>query len=196
MNTYDDHPRSVLDFWFGAPDDPDHGRPREAWFRKDDAYDAAIRARFGALVERAIDGALAHWRRTPLEALAEIVVLDQFPRNAVRGTPRAFAGDRRALAAARALVAGGGDRTLLAVHRQFAYLPFEHAEDRAAQAESMRLFRGLAAEHPECAGLVEWADKHRVIVERFGRFPHRNLVLGRVSTAEEIEFLKGPGSGF
>lgn len=196
MNAMDDEARSVLDFWFGAPDASDYGQPREAWFRKDDAFDAAIRMRFAALVERAIAGALAHWQRTPLEALAEIVVLDQFPRNAWRGTPRAFAGDRRALAAARALVATGGDRGLLGVQRQFAYLPFEHAEDRAMQAESMRLFRGLAADHPEHADLIEWADRHRVIVERFGRFPHRNLVLGRASTAEEVEFLKQPGSGF
>jgi uncharacterized protein (DUF924 family) len=102
----------------------------------------------------------------------------------------------RALPAARALVASGADRGLLAVQRQFVYLPFEHAESAALQDQAMRLFEQLAADHPEQAGLVEWADKHRVIIERFGRFPHRNLVLGRVSTAEEIEFLQQPGSGF
>ena len=123
-------------------------------------------------------------------------MLDQFTRNVFRDTPRAFAGDARALQAARALVAGGADRGLLAVQRQFIYLPFEHAESPALQDEALRLFEQLAADHPEQAGLVEWADKHRVIIERFGRFPHRNLVLGRVSTAEEIEFLKQPGSGF
>ena len=196
MNAMDDEARSVLDFWFGAPDASDYGQPREAWFRKDDAFDAAIRMRFAALVERAIAGALAHWQRTPLEALAEIVVLDQFPRNAWRGTPRAFAGDRRALAAARALVAAGSDRGLLGVQRQFAYLPFEHAEDRAMQEEAMRLFAGLAAEHPEQADLLRWAAAHRDIVARFGRFPHRNLVLGRVSTADELAFLQQPGSSF
>ena len=123
-------------------------------------------------------------------------MLDQFTRNVFRDTPRAFAGDARALAAAQALVASGADRGLPGVQRQFVYLPFEHAESIALQDEAQRLFMQLAADHPEQAGLVEWADKHRVIIERFGRFPHRNLVLGRVSTAEELEFLKQPGSGF
>jgi uncharacterized protein (DUF924 family) len=188
--------QDVLDFWFGAPGSPEHGREREAWFLKDAVFDRAIATRFGALIERAVAGALAHWQGEPLGALAEIVVLDQFTRNAFRDTPRAFAGDARALGAARALVASGADRGLLAVQRQFIYLPFEHAESPALQDEALRLFEQLAADHPEQAGLVEWALKHRVIIERFGRFPHRNLVLGRVSTAEEIEFLRQPGSGF
>ena len=188
--------QDVLDFWFGAPGSPEHGRERQAWFRKDAAFDRAIATRFGALIDGALAGALAHWQAEPLGALAEIVVLDQFTRNVFRDTPRAFAGDARALQAARTLVAGGADRGLLAVQRQFIYLPFEHAESPALQDEALRLFEQLAADHPQQAGLVEWADKHRVIIERFGRFPHRNLVLGRVSTAEEIEFLKQPGSGF
>jgi uncharacterized protein (DUF924 family) len=192
----DDDARSVLDFWFGAPGSPEHGRSREAWFRKDAAFDAEIAARFGALIERALGGALAAWSRQPRSALAEIVVLDQFTRNVFRGTPKAFAGDARALAAARALVASGEDRGLLAMQRQFVYLPFEHAEDLRMQDEALRLFGALAAEHPEHADLVQWAGKHRVIIERFGRFPHRNLVLGRVSTDEEIEFLRQPGSSF
>ena len=188
--------QDVLDFWFGAPGSPEHGREREAWFRKDAAFDRAIATRFAALIERGIAGALSHWQATPLGALAEIVVLDQFTRNVFRDTPRAFAGDARALQAAQALVASGADRGLLAVQRQFVYLPFEHAESAALQDEALRLFGQLAADHPEQAGLIEWADRHRVIIERFGRFPHRNLVLGRVSTAEEIEFLAQPGSGF
>jgi uncharacterized protein (DUF924 family) len=192
----DEDVRAVLDFWFGAPGSPEHGRVREGWFRKDDAFDAEIAARFGAVIERALGGALAAWSRQPESALAEIVVLDQFPRNVFRGTPKAFAGDPRALAAARALVASGEDRGLLAMQRQFVYLPFEHAEDLRMQDEALRLFGALAAEHPEHADLVQWAEKHRVIIERFGRFPHRNLVLGRVSTDEEIEFLKQPGSSF
>ena len=188
--------QDVLDFWFGAPGSPEHGREREAWFRKDAAFDRAIATRFGALIDGALAGALVHWQDEPLGALAEIVVLDQFTRNVFRDTPRAFAGDARALQAARTLVAGGADRGLLAVQRQFIYLPFELAESLALQDEALRLFEQLAADHPEQAGLVEWAVKHRVIIERFGRFPHRNLVLGRVSTAEETEFLKQPGSGF
>jgi uncharacterized protein (DUF924 family) len=188
--------QDVLDFWFGAPGSPEHGREREAWFLKDAVFDRAIATRFGALIDSAIAGALAHWQSEPLGALAEIVVLDQFTRNVFRDTPRAFSGDARALRAAQALVESGTDRGLLAVQRQFVYLPFEHAESAALQDQAMRLFEQLAADHPEQAGLIEWADKHRVIIERFGRFPHRNLVLGRVSTAEEIEFLQQPGSGF
>jgi uncharacterized protein (DUF924 family) len=188
--------QDVLDFWFGAPGSPEHGREREAWFRKDAVFDRAIATRFGALIERGIAGALAQWQGEPLGALAEIVVLDQFTRNVFRDTPRAFSGDARALRAAQALVESGTDRGLLAVQRQFVYLPFEHAESMALQDEALRLFTQLAADHPAQAGLIEWAHKHRVIIERFGRFPHRNLVLGRVSTAEEIEFLKQPGSGF
>jgi uncharacterized protein (DUF924 family) len=194
--TLDAEAQDVLDFWFGAPGSPDHGLAREAWFRKDDAFDREITTRFGALVERGVAGAIAHWQAEPLGALAEILVLDQFPRNAFRGTPKAFSGDARALAAAQALVAAGRDQALLAVQRQFVYLPFEHAESMAMQDEALRLFRALATDHPEHADLIEWADKHRVIIQRFGRFPHRNLVLGRVSTDEEIEFLKQPGSAF
>ena len=181
----DDAAQEVLDFWFGAPGSPEHGRTREAWFRKDAAFDRAIATRFGALIERGIAGALAHWQREPLGALAEIVLLDQFPRNAFRDTARAFAGDARALRLAQALLASGADRGLLAVQRQFAYLPFEHAESAALQDEAVRLFRQLAADHPEQAGLLEWADKHHVIIERFGRFPHRNAILGRKPTAIE-----------
>ena len=192
----DGEARAVLDFWFLPAGDPGHGAERAEWFRKDEAFDRAIAARFGALIERGLAGALDAWRATPRGALAEIVVLDQFTRNVFRGTPRAFAGDARALAAARALVAAGADRGLPAVARQFAYLPFEHAEDRAMQEEAMRLFAGLAAEHPEQADLLRWAAAHRDIVARFGRFPHRNLVLGRVSTADELAFLQQPGSSF
>lgn len=183
--------RAVLDFWFG---DDDAARPE--WFRKDPAFDDAIRQRFGDLVERALGGALDAWAATPQGALARIVLLDQFTRNIFRDTPRAFAGDAQALQAARALVAAGGDRALTPRQRAFVYLPFEHAEDRGVQREALRLFGELAAEHAHMADALVWAQKHQVIVERFGRFPHRNLVLGRVSSAEEIEFLRQPGSSF
>ena len=125
-----------------------------------------------------------------------MIVLDQFTRNTRRGTAGMFAGDARALAVARALVQGGADRRLPGVMRQFVYLPFEHAETLADQQESMRLFAQLASDEPALAGLLEWAHKHLVIVERFGRFPHRNAALGRASTPEETQFLKQPGSGF
>jgi uncharacterized protein (DUF924 family) len=125
-----------------------------------------------------------------------VIVLDQFTRNARRGSAGMFDGDARALAAARALVASGADRTLPGVMRQFAYLPFEHSETLADQAECLRLFEQLGRDDPALAGLLEWAQKHHDIVARFGRFPHRNAALGRSSTPEETEFLKQPGSGF
>lgn len=188
--------QAVLDFWFGPPDDPGHAQPRAAWFRKDAAFDATIRERFGALIEAALAGALADWAQQPLPALAQVIVLDQFTRNAFRDTARAFAGDARALAAAQAMVGQGQDRGLSGVQRQFVYLPFEHAEDLAMQRESLRLFAELGQEVPALAGLLEWARKHHDIVARFGRFPHRNAALGRSGTAEEAAFLLTPGSGF
>ncbi|MBL8325577.1 MAG: DUF924 domain-containing protein [Rubrivivax sp.] len=183
----------VLAFWFG-PALADEQRPE--WFKKDAAFDDEIRARFGALVEAALGGGLRHWDAAPRFAVARVLLLDQFTRNTFRGQPKSFAGDAQALAAARVLVERGDDLRVNGVMRSFIYLPFEHAEDRAMQAESLRLFARLGTDHPKLAGLLEWAKKHEVIVARFGRFPHRNAVLGRVSTAEEIEFLKEPGSSF
>ncbi|MBK9361604.1 MAG: DUF924 domain-containing protein [Rubrivivax sp.] len=183
--------QDILDFWFGAGD-----RPRAEWFRKDPAFDAAVRERFGPLIEQALQRGIDDWAHSPQPALARIVVLDQFTRNVFRDTPAAFAGDALALAAAQELVAGGQDRRLAPLQRWFVYLPFEHAEDRAAQQESMRLFGLLAAEHPERADALEWARRHQVVIERFGRFPHRNAILGRASSAEEAAFLRQPGSSF
>lgn len=188
--------QAVLDFWFGTPQQLHHLLPRPEWFRKDAAFDAAIRDRFGTTIEAALRGDMDGWVARPLHAVAYILLLDQFTRNAFRDQPRMFAGDARALAAARALVAAGTDRQLPALMRQFVYLPFEHSEQLADQDESMRLFTALAADDPRLADLPTWADKHRVIVARFGRFPHRNAILGRASTPEETEFLKQPGSGF
>jgi uncharacterized protein (DUF924 family) len=128
--------------------------------------------------------------------VAQIVLLDQFTRNAWRGSARAFAGDTRALAAAQALVADGHDRTLTGVQRQFVYLPFEHAEDPAMQSESVRLFAQLERDEPAVGELLIWAQRHHDVIERFGRFPHRNAALGRASTPEEIAFLQQPGSSF
>ena len=186
---------AVLEFWFGAPGAPMHGQSRPEWFRKDAAFDALVVERFGALIERALVGAIDDWPET-LPALARVIVLDQFTRNAFRGTACAFAGDAMALHGARTLVASGRDRELIGVQRQFAYLPFEHAEDLAHQRTCVQLFEQLGRDEPALAGLAEWARRHHDIVARFGRFPHRNAVLGRTSSAEEIEFLKQPGSGF
>lgn len=190
---------SVLDFWFGPTDDPGHGLPREAWFKKDDAFDAEIARRFAPLIEQALAGGIDDWLTRPVEplpALARVIVLDQFTRNVFRGSARAFAGDAMALQTARALVASGADRSLTGVQRQFAYLPFEHAEDLSHQRTAVQLFQQLAADEPARAGLVDWARRHLEVVARFGRFPHRNAALGRASTDDELAFLQTPGSGF
>ncbi|MEO7151620.1 MAG: DUF924 family protein [Burkholderiaceae bacterium] len=192
----DPRAREVLDFWFGAPGSAEYGSARTQWFAKDTAFDADVRSRFGDLIERALDGRLDAWERTPPSALARILLLDQYTRNAYRDTPRAFSGDARALAAARQLVASGDDATLPPFQRAFVYLPYEHSETLAVQDEAVRLFERLGAEAPDQAGLMEWAVRHRAVVARFGRFPHRNVILGRVSTADESAFLDGPGSRF
>ena len=189
-------PTAILDFWFGPPADPAHTQSRPQWFRKDASFDAEIARRFGPLIDEAVAGGLQDWTATPTGTLALILVLDQFTRNTGRDTPRAFAGDPRALSLAKSLVAAGLDKTLTGVQRQFVYLPFEHAESLADQDTSVRLFAQLGQDEPALAGLLDWAERHRVIVARFGRFPHRNAALGRASTTEETAFLRQPGSGF
>jgi uncharacterized protein (DUF924 family) len=189
----------VLDFWFGPSDDPGHAQPREAWFRKDAAFDGEIDRRFAPLIEQALVGGIDDWLTRPVQplpALARVIVLDQFTRNAFRGSARAFAGDAMALQTARALVASGADRSLTGVQRQFVYLPFEHAEDLSHQRTAVQLFQQLAADDPTRAGLVDWARRHLDVVLRFGRFPHRNAALGRPSTDDELAFLLTSSSGF
>jgi len=184
----DDRAEEVLRFWFGSG--ADYGRPRAQWFEKNAAFDAEIRARFLPLIEEAAAGGLAAWRTGVPECLALVVTLDQFPRNVFRGSARAFSSDHLALEAARHAVAQGYDRTMLPVEKTFVYLPFEHSESLADQELSCRLMEPLGAEQHR------YALRHKEIIERFGRFPHRNALLGRASTPEEIEFLKEPGSGF
>jgi uncharacterized protein (DUF924 family) len=186
----------VMDFWFGRHGDRARDTPRRQWFEKSDAFDAMINDRFGTLIPRAIAGELQAWSADPEGAVAQILVLDQFTRNVFRGRAQAFAGDARALAAAREMVNAGTDRSLPGVQRQFVYLPFEHAEDLAAQDEGLRLFTELERDAPIVGEVSLWARRHRDIIVRFGRFPHRNAALGRTSTPEEIEFLKQPGSSF
>src|SRR5512143_3299317 len=181
----------ILDFWFG----PLPHAERSVWFRKDPAFDAAIRARFGAAVEDALGGAFRGWTATPHGTLARVLLLDQFTRNLFRDSPRAFAGDVEALAMATAAVDAGADRMLDRYERWFLYLPFEHAENVGAQERALQLFGALAKETGE-RGALQWAEKHAAVVRRFGRFPHRNAILGRASTADEEAFLAQPGSRF
>jgi uncharacterized protein (DUF924 family) len=183
--------RDVLDFWFGPPP----LTTRDVWFRKDPEFDNAIETRFGAAIAAARAGAYGEWCHEPRGALARVILLDQFPRNIFRDTALAFSGDARALATAEDAVAQGFDRTLEPVERWFLYMPFEHSEENAMQERSLALFGTLATE----TGLdspLDWARRHADVVKRFGRYPHRNALLGRQSTAEEIAFLQSPGSRF
>ena len=186
---------AVLEFWFGAPGSAVHGKSRREWFAKDPAFDEEIRRRFLALHASAALGECDRWAASPRELLALVIVLDQFSRNLYRDDPRAFTQDERALSAATILVDKGWDAQLAPLERQFVYLPFEHAEDLGAQDRCVALMTALEA-FDETRGLTEWAEKHRVIIRRFGRFPHRNATLGRASTPEEAAFLLEPGSRF
>ena len=185
------HPDDVLAFWFG--DGSDYGKPHKRWFEKDGAFDAEITRHFLGLYETLAGN--RHWLDAAKSTLARIIVLDQFPRQMFRGTARAFAADPLALDAAKVAVARGYDRGLLPVEKLFVYLPFEHSEVLADQLRACELTEPLA-KFPETGDVHRYACAHRDIVARFGRFPHRNAILGRVSTPEEVEFLKQPGSSF
>ncbi|HKY02184.1 MAG TPA: DUF924 family protein [Burkholderiales bacterium] len=187
--------QAILDFWFGAPGSPEYGQLRAAWFKASPDFDAEIRRRFSEQHARALNGALAAWEKTPLSALSLLILLDQFSRNLYRGTPAAFAADPQALAVARSVVAQGWDRDLVPVQRHFVYLPFEHAEDLGMQNESVRLFEQLGGDSQSKVA-IDYAHRHHAVIERFGRFPHRNIILERASTPEEIEFLQQPNSSF
>jgi uncharacterized protein (DUF924 family) len=188
--------RDVLAYWFGSPGDADYGRQRAAWFNKNPEADAEIRSRFRALHQWAKGGLLDAWAENPDSLLALILVLDQFSRQIYRDDPRAFATDSKALVLAETAVAQGVDRQLPPLQRVFIYMPFEHAEDLAAQDRAIALFDTLAAESTELASFADYARRHREVIARFGRFPHRNAILGRTRSAEETADLAQPGSGF
>ena len=185
----------ILGFWFGSPQDEDYGKSRKIWFIKDPTFDQEIQTRFRADYEQAAAGELDHWQETPQGCLALIILLDQFPRNMFRSTPQAFATDPKALAVAQNAIAKGFDQELPFVQRQFFYLPLEHSENLEHQHQAVELFRPLSQD-PETASFFDYAVRHREIIERFGRFPHRNPILRRNTTPEEAEFLKQPGSSF
>jgi uncharacterized protein (DUF924 family) len=173
-------PDDVLAFWRAAGP--------EKWFAKDDAFDAAIRDKFLATYEAAAAGRLPAWEATPDGALALVIVLDQFPRNMFRGSARTFAADPVARGVADRAIARGFDQALAAADRVFMYLPFEHSESYADQERSVALYTALGD-----AEATKWAELHLDIIHRFGRFPHRNEMLGRETTPQEQEFLDGGG---
>jgi len=177
-------PQDVLAWWFAPETKPQ-------WFGGGAAFDAAVRDRLGPLWTRAAEGLLDGWAVEPRGLLALVILFDQVPRNIFRGTARAFAGDARALALARLAVDRGFDQGMSVDERLFLYLPFEHAEDLADQERSVALFRALGD-----ADYLDYALRHKDVIERFGRFPHRNAILGRPSTAAELAFLEQPGSSF
>ena len=181
----------VLNFWFG--EGTDYGKAHKRWFDKDASFDAEIRRRFSHIHQEQMAG--REWLITPRECLARVIVLDQFPRHIYRGDARAFSSDPLALEAARRMLDAGWDSALLPVERMFAYLPFQHSESLEDQERSCVLYAPLK-DFPESADSHRYALAHRDIVKRFGRFPHRNAILGRESTPQEIAFLKQPGSSF
>ncbi|RAI58374.1 DUF924 family protein [Roseicella frigidaeris] len=187
---------ALLDFWFG-PDLTTWQLAR--WFKPDPGFDAACRDGFGQMLAPAREGALAGWAATPEGALALCLLLDQFPRNLHRGTPAAFASDPEARRVARqAVLRDRHDLALPPTARCFLYLPFEHGEALADQDLSVALFEGLRDDpvHAAPGGSIDYAWRHRAVIRRFGRFPHRNAILGRPSTPEEEAYLAQPGAGF
>jgi len=190
--------RAILDFWFLPPDDPGHGRYRPAWFRHDAAFDAALREQFAADVEAALVGQCQPDPADAAAVLATILLLDQFPRNLFRDTAKACAGDAQALGLATTLVAAGRDKNLPPLVRWFVFMPFMHSETLIDQERAVALFAGLRREgqDPVFERAYDYALRHRDVIERFGRFPHRNAALGRPSTPDETTFLALPGSAF
>lgn len=182
-------PEEILDFWFGK----NPTEFRKEWFTKNPAFDEEIRKRFSEIHREALDEKLTAWMKTPEHALALVILLDQFPRNMFRGDHRSFASDALGLRYASAAIRKGFDRQVLPVQRSFFYLPFEHSEKMIDQKTSVRLFGNLMRE----AGMkqtYDYALRHASIIKKFGRFPHRNQILGRKSTAREQEFVaKVPG---
>ncbi|MDB5372243.1 MAG: hypothetical protein JWP04_885 [Belnapia sp.] len=187
--------QAILDFWFEG----DRTAFRHRWFQHDDAFDAAIRRRFGHLLAPAGAGAFDGWAATPRGALALLILLDQFPRNLHRGGAAAFAQDAKARSLARQTVLRDAlDRSLTPTERCFLYLPFEHAEAMADQDLSVALFEGLRDDpvHAAPGGSIDYAWRHRAVIACFGRYPHRNAALGRADTPAERAWLAIPGNGF
>ena len=189
--------RDILQFWFGELDKQGISPPdkQALWFSASDETDRYCRETFGDLVEQAIAGELDHWQGSGDSLMALVVLLDQMTRNIHRDTPRAFAGDARALQLALGVIDGGQHHDMPAIHRVFLYLPLEHSEDLATQQRCVALFAELDDQYPggEISGFARYATAHHEVIEQFGRFPHRNNILGRESTARELQYLKTHG---
>ncbi len=197
------NPEDVVAFWIGELDQDGFASPEKMarWWRKDPSFDAEILATFGATWSAIMRGAHDHWRSAPRSLLAFVMVLDQFSRNMFRGKSQAFAGDGRALSAARDGVARGADQALVGHERLFLYMPFMHSESLSVQEQSVALFTAFRDQasgrlREELEKNLDYALLHRDIIARWGRFPHRNQLLDRTSTAEELAFLQEPNSSF
>ncbi|NBF07319.1 DUF924 family protein [Pseudomonas sp. Fl4BN1] len=193
----------LLDWWFGSAEKPSDivAEKGGLWFGKRDSQDLEARTRFGGQVEQALAGGLTDWAQSPQGWLALVILLDQLPRMIYRDTPKAFAGDSRAQALVAQGIAADLDRQLSAMQRSFIYLVFEHCEHLAVQNEGVSRFAALhdqqsLEDRPVFADQLDYAERHQKVIARFGRFPHRNIILGRESTAEELAFLGEPGSRF
>ena len=174
----------ILNFWFNQID-------KACWWKKDDELDRLITERYAAIHHQAAQGELFEWRQTARGSLAEIIVLDQFSRNMYRDTAEAFAFDRMALVLSQTAIVNRFDRELTPVENSFLYMPFMHSESAEIHEIALTLYGQEGLEFN-----LEFEQKHKAIIDRFDRYPHRNAILGRESTPEEIEFLKQPGSGF
>ncbi|MGB8331119.1 MAG: DUF924 family protein [Polyangiales bacterium] len=198
-----DRTKRILEFWFGQLDELGRSRPeqRKRWWTKSESFDQAIESEFLSDYEAIVAGTREAWRSSAHGALAYIIVLDQFSRNMFRGTPKMFAADERARKACREGLDAGFDTKLCFDERVFFYLPLEHSEDMEDQLRCRALFEELLRCAPapvqgDAKYYLDFAERHKAIIERFGRYPHRNEILGRASTAEEIAFLEEPGSSF
>lgn len=188
-------PATALAFWFGCPDDPDFGQPRKVWFKADEMFDHAIRRHFQAALIDAGKGKLDHWAKDATGALALIVLLDQFPRNVYRDSAQAFAFDERARHWAHLAINKSWDQQWPPIQRVFFYLPLEHSEHLPDQQRCVALMARWK-DDPVMQSYYDYAVRHHAVIEEFGRFPHRNALLNRESTAEELAHLAKPGSGF
>ncbi len=184
MSTLIPQAQAILDFWFKELEPKD-------WWRKSHQLDSTIARRFGAIHRSACAGECEEWRAEPLGRLAEVIVLDQFSRNIYRDRPESFAADGIALVLAQEAISAGADQSLDANQKAFLYLPFMHSESSLIHERAMLLFN-----QPGLENNLDFEIRHKAIIDRFGRYPHRNEILGRKSTAEEIDFLKEPGSSF